>query len=168
MVQRYSFPTEYAIAYVTLMSYLSNRQRQSPRRYDNHTCGIYRCYVQDHNNFEFARFQVVSNRASSKRLYYVVSLYPPFLLYHADVITHKKARCGTRHGRIKTKCTNTRSLFIHSKITIFFTNKRKETKENAQTGSKNNSKQYAVLYFLAHYRCSWSALFFGVGIRNVE
>lgn len=63
-------------------------------------------------------------------------LYPPFLLCHADVITRKKARRGTRHGRIKTKCTNTRSQFVHSKITIFFANKRKEAKENAQTGKK--------------------------------
>lgn len=57
-----------------------------------------------------------------------------FLICHADVITRKKARRGSRHGRIKTKHTNTRSQFVHSKITIFFANKRKEAKENAQTG----------------------------------
>ena len=40
-------------------------------------------------------------------------LYPPFLLYHAGIKNRKKARRGTRHGRIKTKSMNTQSQFIH-------------------------------------------------------
>ena len=107
------------------------------RDWYNHTRGIYRCWVHDHNSCEFARFQFVKNRASSKRLNYVVPLYPPSPPYLQGG-THKKARRVLRHGNIDMRCTGTPNQIIPaSKVQIYFRTKERKWKKMLKKKEKS-------------------------------
>ena len=96
---------------------------------------------------EVARFQTISNRASSKRLNYVVPLQPTQPPYNRCK-TYQKARRERRHGCIGFMYQIQSTKLSNRKSTIISTNKRKKMKQNndvdafypiVQTNSKLNS-----------------------------
>lgn len=75
-------------------------------------------------------------------------LYPPFLLCLADVITRKKARRGTRHGRINTKCTKHEANLSTSKLIYFLRTKERKRKKMYKQNTKAVLKSLILHFFL--------------------